>query len=75
MNCFVFTHSIIGGTGSGLTGLIMERMAVSYPKVTRINTLVYPSAGFSDTVVEPYNAVLSGHSLLEHSDLTIPFSN
>ena len=25
---FIFTHSINGGTGSGLTGLLMERMTV-----------------------------------------------
>lgn len=58
------THSINGGTGSGLGGLLMERMAVNLPKKDKINLLVYPSKNLSDTVVEPYNAVLSGHDLL-----------
>jgi len=36
---------------------------------------VYPSPKVSDTVVEPYNAVLSSHQLLENSDETFVVDN
>merc|ERR1719188_1773843 len=36
---------------------------------------VYPSPKVSDTVVEPYNAVLSSHQLLENSDETFIIDN
>merc|ERR1711951_169471 len=35
----------------------------------------YPSPKVSDTVVEPYNAVLSSHQLLENSDETFIIDN
>merc|ERR1712178_154210 len=41
-----------------------------------LNTFsVYPSPKVSDTVVEPYNAVLSSHQLLENSDETFIIDN
>merc|ERR1712178_163117 len=41
-----------------------------------LNTFsVYPSPKVSDTVVEPYNAVLSSHQLLENSDETFVVDN
>ncbi|MCO5592198.1 hypothetical protein L7F22_046196 [Adiantum nelumboides] len=36
---------------------------------------VYPSPQVSTFVVEPYNSVLSAHSLLEHTDVSILFDN
>merc|ERR1712064_23805 len=36
---------------------------------------VYPSPKVSDTVVEPYNAVLSSHQLLENADETFIIDN
>merc|ERR1711933_517491 len=36
---------------------------------------VYPSPKVSDTVVEPYNAVLSSHQLLENADETFVIDN
>ncbi len=41
---FVAFHSFGGGTGSGLTSLLLERLAVDYPKKTKIEFAVYPSS-------------------------------
>merc|ERR1711966_30817 len=36
---------------------------------------VYPSPQVSTAVVEPYNAVLATHSLLEHTDVAVMLDN
>merc|ERR1711977_366623 len=36
---------------------------------------VYPSPQVSTAVVEPYNSVLSTHSLLEHTDIAVILDN
>ncbi len=40
---FVVFHSFGGGTGSGLTALIMERMSVDYGKKAKLEFCVYPA--------------------------------
>ncbi len=37
--------------------------------------LIYPSPQVSTAVVEPYNSVLSTHSLLEHTDVAVMLDN
>lgn len=64
LDSILITHALGGGTGSGVTDLLMERLSVDCPKKNKVNLLVYPSPKYSDTVVEPYNTVLAGHSLL-----------
>merc|ERR1712161_57058 len=64
-----------GGTGSGLGSLLLERLSVDYGKKSKLGFCVYPSPQVSTAVVEPYNAVLSTHSLLEYSDLTFNLDN
>ncbi len=63
---FVITHSIGGGTGSGLGALILERIAVDYRKKTKLSWSVYPSKYLSTGIVEPYNALLATHWMLDH---------
>merc|ERR1712173_396125 len=46
-----------------------------YPDRMTTTYSVYPSPKVSDTVVEPYNAVLSSHQLLENSDETFVLDN
>merc|ERR1712173_502186 len=46
-----------------------------YPDRMTTTYSVYPSPKVSDTVVEPYNAVLSSHQLLENSDETFVIDN
>jgi tubulin alpha len=75
MQGFMFTHSIGGGTGSGFTAAVMDRLAVEYSKKIRMNVAVIPSSTYSAVVTEPYNAVLALHSMVELSDLTMIVDN
>ncbi|KAL5110683.1 Tubulin beta chain [Taenia crassiceps] len=52
---FQLTHSLGGGTGSGMGTLMISKV--------------------SDTVVEPYNATLSVHQLVENTDETYCIDN
>jgi len=69
------THSLGGGTGSGLGTLILIKIRDAYPDRITCTFSVYPSAKVSDVVVEPYNATLSIHQLLENSDETFVIDN
>lgn len=40
---FFVYHSLGGGTGTGLTALLLEQLACEYPKKSRLEFLVYPS--------------------------------
>lgn len=40
---FLLFHSFSGGTGSGFTSLLLERLCVDYPKKTKIEFAIYPS--------------------------------
>jgi len=44
-------------------------------KKCKLGFTVYPSPGTATSVVEPYNSVLSTHSLLEHNDVTVVLDN
>merc|ERR1739846_175017 len=72
---FLIFHSTGGGTGSGLGSLLLERLAVDFSRKTKMSFTITPSPQVSTAVVEPYNAVLSTHSLLEYSDLTFNLDN
>merc|ERR1712062_59943 len=72
---FTLYHSIGGGTGSGFGTLILLKIRDSYPDKITCSYSIYPSPKVSDTVVEPYNAVLSTHQLLENSDETFIIDN
>lgn len=64
---FVF-HSFGGGTGSGFGALILERLSTDYGKKSKLEFSVYPAPTMANSVVEPYNSVLTTHTTLEHSD-------
>jgi hypothetical protein len=59
---------IWGGTGSGFTSLLMERLSVDYGKKSKLEFAIYPAPQISTAVVEPYNSILTTHTTLEHSD-------
>ncbi|KAL4280649.1 hypothetical protein GQ457_03G004130 [Hibiscus cannabinus] len=58
---FLVFNAVGGGTGSGLE--------------SKLGFTVYPSPQVSTSVVEPYNSVLSTHSLLEHTDVSVLLDN
>ena len=68
-------HSVSGGTGSGLTSLLLERLSIDYPKKTKVDFAILPSPHLSSSVVEPYNSVFSFHSLLFNSEVTFMVDN
>jgi len=72
---FIMTHSVGGGSGSGLGMLILERLAVDYRKKSKLGFEIYPSPNISTCVVEPYNGLLSTHWLLDHTDVSLIFDN
>ncbi|KAJ0584724.1 Tubulin alpha chain [Helianthus annuus] len=72
---FLVFNAVGGGTGSGLSSLLLERLSVDYGKNSKLGFIVYPSPQVSTSVVEPYNSVLSTHSLLEHTDVSVLLDN
>ena len=69
------TQSLGGGTGSGLGTLLLIKIRDNYPDKITCTFSVYPSPKVSDVVVEPYNATLAIHQLLENSDETFVIDN
>ncbi|XP_041932081.1 tubulin beta chain-like isoform X8 [Alosa sapidissima] len=63
---FQLLHSLGGGTGSGLGSLLLAKVREEFPDRMMSTFSVLPSPKVSDTVVEPYNATLSVHQLLDH---------
>jgi len=72
---FQAAHSLGGGTGSGLGSLLLSKIREEYPDRMLCSFSVVPSPKVSDTVVEPYNAVLTVHQLVENCDATFCIDN
>jgi len=74
-NNYARGHSFGGGTGSGFTSLLMERLSVDYGKKSKLEFSIYPAPQVATAVVEPYNAILTTHTTLEHSDCAFMVDN
>ncbi|UJR07412.1 hypothetical protein I4U23_011698 [Adineta vaga] len=72
---FQLTHSLGGGTGSGLGTLLVSKIREEYPDRIMMTFSIVPSPLVSDTVVEPYNATFSLHQLVENTDETYCIDN
>ncbi|CAI8024664.1 Tubulin beta-2 chain [Geodia barretti] len=72
---FQLTHSLGGGTGSGMGTLLISKLREEFPDRIMTSFSVIPSPKVSDTVVEPYNAMLSMHQLVENTDQTFAIDN
>jgi len=72
---FQLTHSLGGGTGSGLGTLLISKIREEFPDRMMCTFSVVPSPKVSDTVVEPYNATLSVHQLVENADEVMCIDN
>ena len=72
---FLVFNAVGGGTGSGLGSLLLERLLVDYGRKSKLGFTIYPSPQVSTAVIEPYNSVLSTHSLLEHTDVAVMLDN
>ena len=72
---FQVCHSLGGGTGSGMGTLLISKIREEYPDRMMMTFSVVPSPKVSDTVVEPYNATLSVHQLVENADECMVLDN
>ncbi|KAL8588521.1 hypothetical protein ACOMHN_043870 [Nucella lapillus] len=72
---FMLFHSFGGGTGSGFASLLAERLSVDFGKKSKLEVTIYPAPQLGSSVVEPYNAVLATHTMLEHSDCSFLMDN
>lgn len=75
MQGFQICHSLGGGTGSGMGTLLISKIREEYPDRMMCAFSVVPSPKVSDTVVEPYNATLSVHQLVENADEVMCIDN
>lgn len=72
---FQVSHSLGGGTGSGMGTLLVSKIREEYPERMMCTYSVLPSPKVSDTVVEPYNCTLSIHQLIENADAVFAIDN
>merc|ERR1711907_496202 len=72
---FILNHAVGGGTGSGLGVLVLERLAVDFRKKPKIGYEIYPCPKISTTIVEPYNALLTTHHLLDFTEVSMVLDN
>lgn len=72
---FQVSHSLGGGTGSGMGTLLVSKIREEYPDRMLCTYSVMPSPKVSDTVVEPYNCTLSVHQLIENADAVFSIDN
>jgi len=72
---FLVTRSCGGGTGSGLSALLMERLSTDYTRKAKMEFTIYPCATIASSVVEPYNVIHATHTMMEHSDVSFMMDN
>ena len=77
MEGFVLTHSIGGGTGSGMGSYIIEQIYDTFPKKIIQTYSVFPGPmdESSDVVVQPYNSILTMKRLIEYVDAVVVLDN
>uniref|UniRef100_A0AC35FX84 Tubulin/FtsZ GTPase domain-containing protein n=1 Tax=Panagrolaimus sp. PS1159 TaxID=55785 RepID=A0AC35FX84_9BILA len=71
---FSVSHSIAGGTGSGLGSWILEKLVDEYGHKQIQTFSVFPNSG-SDVVVQPYNAILTLQRLIEIPQMVTVLDN
>ncbi|CAF0857567.1 unnamed protein product [Rotaria sordida] len=72
---FQLTQSFGGDTGSGMGTVLISKICEEYPDRIMMTFSIVPSPKDSDIVVEPYNATLSVHQLVENTDETYCIDN
>ncbi|PAV58917.1 hypothetical protein WR25_13968 [Diploscapter pachys] len=77
MEGFLFTHSISGGTGSGMGSMLLEKMADHFDKkvIQTYSVFANQDDGAGDVVVHPYNSILSMQRLIEFPTHTVVLDN
>lgn len=72
----MLTHSIAGGTGSGMGSYLLEHMKDAFPhKIVQTFSVFPASDSNSDVVTQPYNSTLALSRLIQFADCTIVLDN
>jgi tubulin beta len=74
IDCLQLFHALGGGTGSGFGALLSTKLREEFPTITMSSVAVLPSDQ-PETVVEPYNAILSLFQLVNNCDLVMCVDN
>ena len=73
---FVLSHSIAGGTGSGMGSYLLEKLNDHFPKKLIQTYSVFPNwDNQSDVVVQPYNSLLTMKRLTLNADSVVVLDN
>jgi tubulin alpha len=72
---FLLFHALSGGTGSGISCLLLDKIQADFGKKTKMTFSNIPSPNIATSVVEPYNTVLSMHHLIDLADVTVMMDN
>ncbi len=72
---FILVHSCGGGTGSGFGSKILQTIRGRYPKVPIFTFSIFPNPKISETVVEPYNTILTLSNLIKYASASIVLDN
>ena len=72
---FVVNHSVGGGTGSALSALMLERIAVDYRQKSKLCFEAFLSPTISTCVVELCNVLLTTHRLLSRIEISVLLDN
>nr|WFI63086.1 tubulin gamma [Hypsibius exemplaris] len=74
---FILSHSIAGGTGSGMGSYVLEHLHDRFPKKLIQTFSIFPNQddSASDVVVQPYNSILTMRRLAENADCVVVLDN
>eukprot|EP00941_MAST-03F_sp_MAST-3F-sp1_P001561 g1561.t1 len=72
---FVLSHSIAGGTGSGMGSYLLEKLNDHFPKKLIQTYSVFPNQDDADVVVQPYNSMLTLKRLTLNADCVMVLDN
>ncbi|XP_043801846.1 tubulin beta-1 chain-like [Apis laboriosa] len=68
-------HSLGGGSGGGMTSLLMTKLKEEYPETIIKSYCVIPYSSMPTVVVEPYNAILTLVKAIDCTDQTFCVDN
>ncbi|XP_031358520.1 tubulin alpha-1B chain-like isoform X2 [Photinus pyralis] len=72
---FILYRAFGGGTGSGFSTLLLERLCRDYGRKVKLEFAVYPAPHISPIIVEPYNTLLTTHGTLDYEDVAFVLDN
>ena len=69
-------HSVGGSTGSAISAAVMKEIRAYFgPKKVRFSNMLFPSPQFSNSMIEPYNAIYGLSEMCEYVDAVTMFDN